>query len=89
MTQVLNLEIPEKVYQLLLEIAKGCGQCPEEFGLQWLMVSIQHFIDDPLEPLIGSVQSNIPDWTEHNDSLPLLARYFKFIQNFHHHCFAI
>ncbi len=67
MTQVLNLEIPEEMYQPLLEIAQGRGQSPEEFALQWLMVSIQHFTDDPFEPLIGSVQSNIPDWTENHD----------------------
>ena len=67
MSQVLNLEIPEEIYQPLVEIAQRRGQSPEEFTLQWLMVSIQHFTDDPLEPLIGSVQSNIPDWTENHD----------------------
>ena len=67
MTQVLNLEIPQEIYPTLVEIARGRGQSPEEFALQWLMVSIQHFKDDPLEPFIGSVQSNIPDWTENSD----------------------
>ena len=67
MTQVLNLEIPEEIYPTLLEIARSRGQSPEEFALQWLMVSIQHFQEDPLEPLIGSIQSKIPDWTENSD----------------------
>lgn len=67
MNQVLTLQIPEDLYQPLVEIAQRRGQSPEEFTLQWLKASIQHFTDDPLEALIGSVQSNIPDWTEHHD----------------------
>lgn len=67
MSQVLTLQIPEEIYQPLVEIAQRRGQSPEEFTIQWLMVSVQHFADDPLEPLIGSVQSQIPDWTEQHD----------------------
>jgi len=66
-SQILTLQIPEELYQSLIEIAQRRGQSPEEFTLQWLRVSIQHFTDDPLELLIGSVQSDIPDWTEHHD----------------------
>lgn len=67
MSQVLTLQIPEDLYQFLVEIAQRRGQSPEEFTLQWLTVSIQHFTDDPVEALIGSVQSNIPNWTENHD----------------------
>lgn len=67
MTQTLTLHIPETLYQSLLEITRRRGISPEEFTVQWLASSIQNFLDDPLEPFIGSVQSNIPDWTEHHD----------------------
>lgn len=67
MSQALTLQIPEDLYQPLVEISKRRGQSPEEFTLQWLKISIQHFADDPLEVLIGSVQSDIPDWTENHD----------------------
>ena len=67
MSKVLTLQLPEELYNPLLEIAQRWGQSPEEVTLQWLKSSIQQFTDDPLEPLIGSFQSNIPDWTEHHD----------------------
>ncbi|MBC6418022.1 MAG: hypothetical protein GDA44_04125 [Prochloron sp. SP5CPC1] len=67
MSQVLTLQIPEEVYQPLVEIAQQRGQSPEEFAIQELIFSIQHFADDPLKPFIGSIQSNIPDWTENHD----------------------
>ena len=60
MSKILTLKIPEKVYQPLLEIAQQRGQSPEEFA-------IQHFADDPVEPFIGSVKSNISNWTEKHD----------------------
>lgn len=67
MTQTLTLQIPEEIYQPLRAIAQRRGQSAEEFTLEWLATSIQHFTDDPLEPLLGSVQSNIADWTEKAD----------------------
>lgn len=67
MSQVLTLQIPQELYQPLVEIARRRGQSPEEFAVQWLAASIQHFVDDPIEPFIGAIQSNIPDWTEHHD----------------------
>lgn len=67
MSQTLTLQIPEEMYRPLVEAAKRRGQSPEEFMLQSLMMSIQHFAEDPFEASIGSVQSNIPDWTEQHD----------------------
>jgi hypothetical protein len=67
MSQALTLQIPEAVYKPLLEIAKRRGQSPEEFSLQCLMASIHQFADDPLESFIGSIQSDIPDWSENHD----------------------
>ena len=67
MSQILTLQIPEEVYQPLLEIAKRNGKTPEEFTTQWLASSIQHFADDPVESFIGSVNSEIADWTENSD----------------------
>lgn len=67
MNQVLMLQIPEELYQPLVEIAQRRGQSPEEFTIQWLAASIQQFVDDPLEQFIGAVNSGIPDWSEHHD----------------------
>lgn len=67
MSQTLTIQIPDALYQPLLEIAQRQGVSPEEFTVQWLATSIQHFVNDPLEPFIGSVQSNRPDWTERHD----------------------
>lgn len=67
MSRVLTLQIPQDLYQPLVEIARRRGQSPKEFAVQWLAASIQHFIDDPIEPFIGAIQSNILDWIEHHD----------------------
>ncbi len=67
MSKILTLKVPEEVYQPLVEIAQQRGQSPEEFAIQGLIFSIQHFADDPVEPFIGSVNSNIPNWTEKHD----------------------
>lgn len=67
MSQILTLQVPEELYQPLAAIAQRRGISPEEFTLQWLAASIQHFVDDPLEPFIGSVHSHQPDWTEQHD----------------------
>jgi hypothetical protein len=67
MNQALTLQIPEELYEPLVKIAQQKGQSPEEFAEQWLAASVQHFADDPLEPFIGSVQSNISDWTQNHD----------------------
>lgn len=67
MSQTLTLQIPDTLYQPLLEIAQRQGVSPEELTIQWLTASIEHFVNDPLESFIGSVQSHIPDWTERHD----------------------
>ncbi|MGK7927948.1 MAG: hypothetical protein AB4290_22370 [Spirulina sp.] len=67
MSQVLTLQIPEEIYQPLLEIAQRNGKTPEEFTIQWLASSLQDFANDPVESFIGSVNSEMGDWTNQCD----------------------
>ena len=46
MSKVLTLQLPEELYNPLLEIAQRWGQSPEEVTLQWLKSSIQQFTED-------------------------------------------
>jgi hypothetical protein len=67
MTQTLTLQIPEELFTPLQALAQQSGKTPEAFTLDWLMATLRDFEQDPIEPFIGSIQSDIPDWTEKSD----------------------
>ena len=67
MNQPLTLQVPERLYLPLQTLAQQNGKTPEEFALQWLTAALEQFENDPLEAIIGSVESGIPDWTEQSD----------------------
>ena len=63
----LTLDIPENVYQSLLETANQTGLQPETLAVQWLKRITQSQESDPLEKFIGAFNSNIPDWADEHD----------------------
>jgi hypothetical protein len=63
MSHHLILEIPNDIYAPLAEIAKGKGMTPEQFALE-LLGDAAH---DPMEKFIGSLRSDIPDWSDQHD----------------------
>ena len=67
MTQTLTIQIPENLYVPLQTLAQQVGKTPEEFTLLWLTAAIQQFENDPVEAFIGSVDSDVPDWTQESD----------------------
>jgi hypothetical protein len=67
MSHPLTLQIPEELYQPLIEAAAQMGQTPEEVALQWLSEAAQQIADDPIEQFIGTIPSQIPDWTTQHD----------------------
>lgn len=68
MSHTLTLEVPEDVYESLLEAAKETGQPPEMLAVQWLAQGPQKDMDDPLEQFIGAFNSHGSDWIENHDT---------------------
>ena len=67
MGHTLTLEVPEKVYDLLSKSAAHVGQLPEVLAAKLLTEAAERLEDDPLEEFIGTLNSSIPDWTDHHD----------------------
>jgi hypothetical protein len=67
MSHSLTLQIPEELYQPLIDAAERMGQTPEEVALKWLSEVAQQITDDPIEQFIGAIPSQVPDWTTQHD----------------------
>ena len=67
MGHTLTLELPEEVYQSLVQTAAQAGEPPEAVAVQLLTTATQHRVDDPLEPFIGAFSSEISDWADRHD----------------------
>jgi len=67
MGHTLTLDVPEDVYQSLIQQAKQTGQPLEAVAVQLLAAATQHRADDPLEQFIGAFCSYGADWTDEHD----------------------
>jgi hypothetical protein len=67
MSHPLTLQIPEELYQPLINAAVQMGKTPEEVAVRWLSEVAQQITDDPIEQFIGAIPSNLPDWTTQHD----------------------
>lgn len=68
MSRTLTLEVPEDVYESLLEAAKQTGQLPETLAVQWLAQVPKKDVNDPLEQFIGAFNSHGSDWVANHDA---------------------
>jgi hypothetical protein len=68
MGHTLTLNVPEDVYQSLIQQAEQTGQPPEAVAVQLLASATQHKVDDPLEQFIGAFRSQNADWAEQHDA---------------------
>jgi hypothetical protein len=68
MTHSLTLELPERVYKNLAEKASKNGKPIEEFVAQDIISrDYPKFGDDPLDRLIGTLDTGISDWGTNHD----------------------
>jgi hypothetical protein len=68
MGHALTLDLPEDVYQGLIQQAEQTGQAPEAVAVRLLGTAIQHRVDDPLEQFIGAFHSEASDWADQHDA---------------------
>lgn len=67
MGHTLLLDLPQEVYESLVETAQKTGETLEALAVRLLTRTVQSFADDPLEPFIGAFKSDIPDWGDKHD----------------------
>ena len=67
MSHQLVLNVPNDVYDPLVETAKSTGATPEQLAVDWLAAMSYHAARDPMEKFIGSLPSDIPDWADQHD----------------------
>ena len=63
----LTLELPDDVYESLLNAAKETSQPPDAVATQLLTAATQHPSEDPLERFIGAFDSRGSDWADQHD----------------------
>jgi hypothetical protein len=67
MGHTLTLEVPEDVYQSLIQKAEQTGQPPEAVAVQLLTTATQPQVEDPIEPFIGAFSSHGIAWADQHD----------------------
>jgi hypothetical protein len=67
MTHSLLLEVPESIYQPIVEEAEAEGRKVEEIALERLANGNSKKINDPFEKFIGSFDSKGMDWANRHD----------------------
>ena len=68
MGHMLTLDVPEDVYQSLIQKAEQTGQPPEAVAVQLLATATQYRLDDPLEQFIGAFSSHGANWADQHDA---------------------
>jgi hypothetical protein len=68
MGRTLTLDVPENVYQSLIQQAEQTGQPPEAVAVRLLATVTQHRVDDPLEQFIGAFHSHGTNWANQHDA---------------------
>lgn len=67
MTHSLVLEVPESIYQPIVEEAEAEGRKVEEIALERLAVKKPKPKGDPLDEFVGAFRSDVPDWADNHD----------------------
>jgi hypothetical protein len=67
MTHSLLLEVPESIYQPIVEEAEAEGRKVEEIALERLAVKKLKPAADPLDEFVGAFRSDVPDWANNHD----------------------
>ncbi len=67
MTHSLVLEVPESIYQPIVEEAETEGRKVEEIALERLAVKKPQTMAHPLDEFVGAFRSDVPDWADNHN----------------------
>ena len=67
MEHTIVLEIPDTIYEPLVQRAMQIGATPEAVAVEWLKAASTRAVEDPLEAFIGAISSGPADWADEHD----------------------
>jgi hypothetical protein len=67
MEHTLSLSVSEEIYESLSKIAEEIGEPPEQLAARWVALCAKSLTSDPLDRLIGSLDSGMPGWSDNHD----------------------
>lgn len=67
MSHMLNIPVPDTVFETLTKTARESGQPLEMVAAKWLAAAARQFASDPLESFIGAFDSGGTDWADNHD----------------------
>lgn len=67
MSHILNITVPDTLYETLTRTARQTGQPLEAVATKWLAAAAEQFAHDPLDPFIGAFDSGGIDWADNHD----------------------
>ena len=67
MVQTLTVELEDRLYQALKQIAQQLRKTPEELSAQWITTTIEQVEHDPLLALAGTLECDVTDISERHD----------------------
>ena len=67
MSHMLNIPVPDTLYETLTNTARETGQPLETIAAKWLAAAAKQFAQDPLDSFIGAFDSGGTDWADNHD----------------------
>lgn len=68
MTKQLVVNLPDDVYNSLKEKAQQTGLTLEKYVQWWIKLAVIKGVHDPVDDIVGLIQSNIDDWADRHDN---------------------
>jgi hypothetical protein len=65
--QILTVELEDRLYQALKQIAQQLAQTPEQISAQWIANAVERIECDPLLALAGTLECDVTDVGERHD----------------------
>ncbi len=67
MEHKLSLSVSEEIYDSISKIAEEMGEPPEELAARWVTLAAKSLTSDPLDRLIGTLNTGMPGWSDNHD----------------------
>jgi len=66
MDHTLSLSLSEEICQSINKIAEELGEPPETLVARWVALAAKSLTSDPLDRLIGTLNTGIPGWSDNH-----------------------
>jgi predicted transcriptional regulator len=69
MPKTLTIELPDEIYEGLQKLAEKWKTTPERIAADWVVLQADQVLNDPLEEIIGAIDTGVIGWGERHDEL--------------------